>query len=217
MMMSDAEMLSVWPYLPSGGVPEIQSLDQTNDSVSSTLMSLWYESQRTDPYLRLAFLSISSQCWYPPWMMRLFPIKIAQWPCLGVGSGPVVGGRIQAMSSKSKIWRSLKKSLPFHPPNTNILLPPTRVEVCPNLAVGAQAPSGPWYQVILTGSRACKSLKQIFFPDPLPPKIRIQLPAKTAVWPYLGFGGVPSIFGLIHLDAFKSNTWVSLRYWYPTS
>lgn len=150
-------------------------------------------------------------------MIRLLPIKIEQWPYLGVGSGPVVGGLIHAISSRSSIWRSLKKSFPFQPPNTNILFPPTKVEVWPNQAVGAHAPSGPWYQVIFTGSRAWRSLNTMFLPDPLPPKIRIQLPANTAVCPYLGFGGVPSIFGFIHQEAFRSRTWVSFRYWYPTS
>jgi len=37
----------------------------------------------------------------------------------------------------------LKKSCPFHPPKTIILVPPTRFEEWSNLAAGAPPPSGP--------------------------------------------------------------------------
>lgn len=57
----------------------------------------------------------------------------------------------------------------------------------------------------MTGSRACKSLYTAPF-GPLPPKIMILEPAKTAECPYLGGGGVPEILGLIHLEELTSST-----------
>ena len=63
---------------------------------------------------------------------------------------------------------------------------------------------------MVTGSRACKSLK-ILPLAPLPPKMMIFDPAKTAEWKYLGAGGVPDIFGLVNLFAFTSRIYVSLR------
>ncbi len=71
-------------------------------------------------------------------------------------------------------------------------------------------PYGPWSHVIVTGSRACKSLN-IFPFAPLPPKIIIFEPAKTAEWAYLGAGGVPEILGFVNLFAFTSKIYVSLR------
>ena len=68
---------------------------------------------------------------------------------------------------------------------------------------------------MVTGSRACKSLKTDF--EPLPPKMIILDPARTAECPYLGGGGVPDIFGVIHLDEFTSNTYVSFKYLNPFS
>jgi len=40
-------------------------------------------------------------------------------------------------------------------------------------------------------------------------------PASTEEWPYLGGGGVPDTLGLIHLDEFTSNTYVSFKYLKP--
>jgi hypothetical protein len=65
----------------------------------------------------------------PPCTTRLVPINIEQCPFLGHGAGPVVYGFDQAIISKSKTYTSLKKSYPFHPPNTIIFVPPTRLEV----------------------------------------------------------------------------------------
>ena len=90
----------------------------------------------------------------------------------------------------------MKYSLPFVPPNIKILVYPTKTAVCPYLAEGEPIPSGPCNQVIVTGSRACKSLNILPF-APLPPKIIILEPAKTAEWPYLGSGGVPDILGFL--------------------
>jgi hypothetical protein len=47
---------------------------------------------------------------------------------------------------------------------------------------------------MVTGSNACKSLKILPF-APLPPKMIIFEPARTAEWAYLGVGGVPEILG----------------------
>ena len=58
---------------------------------------------------------------------------------------------------------------------------------------------------MVTGSNACKSLYTTPL-EPFPPKIIILEPANIAEWPYLAGGGVPDIFGLIHLDEFTSKT-----------
>lgn len=70
-------------------------------------------------------------------------------------------------------------------------------------------PSGPWYQVIVIGSNACKSLYTVY--SPLPAYIMILFPARHAVWPYLGAGGVPVVLGLVHLLLFTSNIIVSFN------
>lgn len=70
----------------------------------------------------------------------------------------------------------------------------TITAVCPYLAEGDPIPSGPWSQVIETGSRACKSRNTLPF-APRPPKKIILDPARTAEWAYLGAGGVPDILG----------------------
>ena len=75
-----------------------------------------------------------------------------------------------------------------------ILVSATRTAECPYLAEGDPIPSGPWSHVMVTGSNACKSLN-IFPLAPLPPKIIIFEPAKTAECAYLGAGGVPEILG----------------------
>jgi hypothetical protein len=85
-------------------------------------------------------------------------------------------GWFHAITSKSNKNKSLKKCFPFHPPNISILDPATKEAECPNLAEGDPLPSGPWYQVIVTGSSACKSLKTTLF-SPFPPKIMILDPA----------------------------------------
>ena len=64
-------------------------------------------------------------------------------------------------------------------------------------------PSGPWSQVIVTGSSACRSLN-ILPLAPLPPKIIIFEPARTAECAYLAAGGVPDILGLVNLLALTS-------------
>lgn len=79
----------------------------------------------------------------------------------------------------------------------------TRAAEWPYLADGEPIPYGPWSHVIVTGSRACRSLK-IFPLAPLPPKIIILDPASTAEWEYLGVGGVPEILGFVNLLAFTS-------------
>ena len=43
MMISEPEIFNVWPYLASGGKPEILNLDHTKVSVSRTLISSRYE------------------------------------------------------------------------------------------------------------------------------------------------------------------------------
>lgn len=129
---------------------------------------------------------------------------------------PVQLGLDQAIISRSRMNISLKKSVPFQPPNTNILVPPTKFAEWSNLAVGAPPPSGPWYQVMVTGSRAWRSRCTTPF-APLPPNTMILEPASTAEWPYLAAGGVPEILGLIQRDEFTSKTLVSLRYQKPIS
>ena len=91
-------------------------------------------------------------------MRRFDPIYIAQWPILGEGAGPVHVGWDHAMTSKSRIYKSLKNYFPFHPPKISILLPPITFALWLYLAVGEPLPSGPWYQVKVNGSKACKSL-----------------------------------------------------------
>jgi hypothetical protein len=49
----------------------------------------------------------------------------------------------------------------------------------------------------------------------LPPNTIILEPARTAVCPYLAIGGVPEIFGFIHLEELTSNTKVSFKYLNP--
>ena len=46
-------------------------------------------------------------------MIKLFPTYIAVWDALAVGAGPVQLGLDQAITSKSKIYTSLKKSTPY--------------------------------------------------------------------------------------------------------
>jgi len=70
-------------------------------------------------------------------------MSIEQCPFLGDGAGPVQLGLDHAIISRSSTYTSLKKSEPFHPPNTIILVPPTRLAVWSNLAAGAPPPSGP--------------------------------------------------------------------------
>jgi hypothetical protein len=60
-------------------------------------------------------------------MTKFVPIKIEQWPFLGLGAGPEALGFDHAIISRSSTKTSLKKSVPFHPPKTNILVPPTRL------------------------------------------------------------------------------------------
>ncbi len=104
----------------------------------------------------------------------------------------------------------MKYYFPFVPPNINILVYATKTAECPYLAEGEPMPSGPCNHVIVTGSNAWRSLK-IFPLAPLPPKIIIFEPARTAEWAYLGAGGVPEIFGLVNLFALTSSIYVSFR------
>lgn len=83
------------------------------------------------------------------------------------------------MTSRSKTKRSLKYSLPLVPPKINIFVSLTKTAEWPYLAEGEPMPSGPCSQVIVTGSKACKSLN-ILPLAPLPPKTMIFEPAKTA-------------------------------------
>jgi hypothetical protein len=53
---------------------------------------------------------------------------MAIWPYLGHGAGPEQLGLVQAITSKFKTYKSLKKSIPFHPPNNNKLIPFTKVQ-----------------------------------------------------------------------------------------
>lgn len=93
--------------------------------------------------------------------------------------------------------------MPFVPPKINILVYATRTAECPYLADGDPIPYGPWSQVIVTGSRAWRSLN-IFPLAPLPPNIMIFDPASTAECAYLGAGGVPEILGFVNLFALTS-------------
>ena len=56
---------------------------------------------------------------------------------------------------------------------------------------------------MVTGSRAWRS-RNILPLAPLPPKMMILEPAKTAEWAYLAAGGVPDIFGFVNLFALTS-------------
>ena len=58
---------------------------------------------------------------------------MAIWPYLGHGAGPEQLGLVQAITSKFKTYKSLKKSIPFHPPNNNKLIPFTKVQEWPYL------------------------------------------------------------------------------------
>ena len=60
-----------------------------------------------------------------------------------------------------------------------IFVSATKTAECPYLADGDPIPYGPCSHVMVTGSKACKSLN-IFPFAPLPPKIIIFEPAKTA-------------------------------------
>ena len=60
-----------------------------------------------------------------------------------------------------------------------IFVSATKTAECPYRADGEPIPSGPWSHVMVTGSKACKSLN-IFPFAPLPPKMMILDPAKTA-------------------------------------
>ncbi len=93
----------------------------------------------------------------------------------------------------------------------NILVYATRHAECPYLAEGDPIPSGPCNHVMVTGSKACKSLN-IFPLAPLPPKIIIFEPANTAECAYRGAGGVPDILGLVNLLALTSSIYVSFKY-----
>lgn len=84
--------------------------------------------------------------------------------------------------------------MPLVPPKINILVSATNTAEWPYLAEGEPIPSGPCNQVMETGSRACRSLNTLPL-APLPPKIIIFEPAKTAECAYLGAGGVPDILG----------------------
>jgi len=182
MMMSEPLMSMVWSNLCSGGVPLILSLVHTKVSVSRTLMSFRYHCCNVDPILFLAFLISSVTKLKPPWTTRLEPIRIEQWPFLGEGAGPEVAGWDHAIISRSSTKMSLKNSWPFQPPNTNNFVPPTKFAVWSNLELGAPPPSGPWNQVIVTGSRACRSRYTVPL-GPFPPNTIILDPANTAEWP----------------------------------
>jgi hypothetical protein len=65
------------------------------------------------------------------------------WPYLGHGAGPEHVGFVQAITSKFNTYKSLKKSIPFHPPNNSRFIPLTKVHEWPYLALGDPLPSGP--------------------------------------------------------------------------
>ena len=58
---------------------------------------------------------------------------MATCPCLGHGAGPEHFGLVQAITSRFKTYRSLKKSIPFHPPNNKRFIPFTKVQEWPYL------------------------------------------------------------------------------------
>ena len=68
---------------------------------------------------------------------------MAVWPYLGEGVGPIVSGYVQAITSKSKRYKSLKNYFSFHPPKISILLPAIKFALWPNLLEGLPDPSGP--------------------------------------------------------------------------
>ena len=93
-------------------------------------------------FLQIFFI-FSSLYQKPPWITKFVPIRIAQWPFLGLGAGPEHSGLDQAIIYKSRMCTSLKKSVPFQPPKITILVPPTKFAEWSNLATGAPPPSGP--------------------------------------------------------------------------
>lgn len=56
-------------------------------------------------------------------------------------------GLDQDITSKSKIYKSLKNYFPFQPPKINIFVPFTKLAECPNLAEGAPEPK--FYDIFL--------------------------------------------------------------------
>ena len=56
---------------------------------------------------------------------------------------PEEGGCVQAITSKSSKYKSLKNSDPFQPPKITIFDPPTRLAEWPKRAEGDPLPSGP--------------------------------------------------------------------------
>jgi len=61
-------------------------------------------------------------------------------PYLADGAGPVTVGWDHDITSKSKIYKSLKNYFPFQPPKISILVPLTKLAEWPNLAEGAPDP-----------------------------------------------------------------------------
>lgn len=105
----------------------------------------------------------------PPCTSRFEPTRRLAWLARALGAGPVILGLVQLINSKSRTYSSSKNFWESLPPNTNIFLLSTKLADCPYLPEGDPEPSGPWYQVIVDGSNACKSLKHWLF-SPLPPK-----------------------------------------------